>query len=61
MCGVARVLVQRCQLGRQGTVQRYQPIILLGGPYSTANMYCICLSEHEQCAYADAVQICGDI
>ena len=32
---------------------------MLGGPNITANLYCICLSEHETCAYADAVQICG--
>ena len=24
-------------------------------------MYCICLSKHETCAYADAVQIYGNI
>ena len=32
-----------------------------GGPYITANLYCICLSEYETCAKADAVQICGNI
>ena len=32
----------------------------LGGPKITANMYFICLSEHKICAYADAVQICGN-
>ena len=34
---------------------------ILGGPNITANLYFICLSEHETCAYADAVQICGNI
>ena len=34
---------------------------LLGGPEITANLYCICLSEHETCAYADAVPICSNI
>ena len=32
-----------------------------GGPNITANLYCICLSEHETCTYADGVQICGNI
>ena len=31
-----------------------------GGPYITVNLYSICLSEHEACTYADAVQICGN-
>jgi len=31
------------------------------GPYITVILYCICLSEHETCAYPDAVQICGNI
>ena len=31
--------------------------ILLGGPNITANLYCICLSEHETRVYADAAQI----
>ena len=35
--------------------------LALGGPNITANLYCICLSEHETCAYADAVQMCGHI
>ena len=34
---------------------------ILGGPNITANLFCICLSEHETCAYANAVQICGNI
>ena len=34
---------------------------ILSVPKFTANLYCICLSEHETCAYADAVQICGNI
>ena len=34
---------------------------LLVGPNIIANLYCICLSEHETCAYADAVHICGNI
>ena len=34
---------------------------LLGGPNITSNLYCICLSKHETCAYADVVQICGNI
>ena len=32
-----------------------------GGPNITANLYCICLSEHKTCAYADEVDICGNI
>ena len=36
-------------------------LLLLGGPNITANLYCICSSENETYAYADAVQICGDI
>ena len=32
-----------------------------GGPNITANLYCICLSEHEMCTHANAVQICGNI
>ena len=34
---------------------------LLGEPNITANLYCIYLSEHEACAYANVVEICGDI
>ena len=34
---------------------------VLGGPNITANLYCISLSEHETCAYTDAVQICDNI
>ena len=34
---------------------------LQGGPYITANLYCICFSIHEKCAEADAVQIRGNI
>ena len=34
---------------------------LLGVSYVTANLYCICLSEHETCPYVDAVQLCGNI
>ena len=26
-----------------------------------ANLYCICINEHETCAYADAVHICDNI
>ena len=37
-----------------------QPKIILGGPNITANLCCICLSEHETCAYSDTIQICGD-
>ena len=32
-----------------------------GGPNITVNLYHICLDEHEPCAYADAVHICGSI
>ena len=44
----------------------YKPTFLqqkyiLGVPKFTVNLYCICLSEHETCAYADTVQICGII
>ena len=35
--------------------------LLQGGPNITANLYCICLSENETFAYADGVQICGNI
>ena len=34
---------------------------LMGGPNITANLYGICLSEHETCPYADAVEIGGNI
>jgi len=40
------------------------PILLAveqGGPNITANLYCICLNEHETYAYADAVQNYGNI
>ena len=30
---------------------------ILGGPNININLYCICLCEHEICAYADPVQI----
>ena len=36
-------------------------IDIQGGPYITANLYCICLSEHETWTQADAVQIFGNI
>ena len=44
-------------------IQTYQIFIdiLWGKPNVTANVYCICLSEHEACAYAYAVQMCGHI
>ena len=32
-----------------------------GGPYIIANLYRICLSEHEPWALVDAVQICGNV
>ena len=35
--------------------------LVLDEPNITANLSCICLSEHETCAYADAVQMCGHI
>ena len=46
---------------RPVTIRRDGPVIrlVLGGPNITANLYCICFSEHETCAYADAVQICA--
>ena len=31
------------------------------GPNINANMYCICLSKHEICAHADAVQTGTDL
>ena len=34
---------------------------LQGGPYITANLYCILWSEHETYAQADALHICGNI
>ena len=34
---------------------------VLSVPKFTANLYCICLSEHETCAEADAAQICGNL
>ena len=37
------------------------PVVILGGPNITATMYCICLSELETCAYADAVQYNNEI
>ena len=37
------------------------PLYVQGGPFITANLYCICLSEHEACASADAIHICGSI
>ena len=40
--------------------QRGLSVLLQGGPYITANLYRICLSDHETCAWADAVQICGN-
>ena len=30
-------------------------LLLQGGPYITANMYCICLRKHEQMPYRFAV------
>ena len=35
--------------------------VVLSVSYITANLYCICLKEHETCASTDAVQICGSI
>ena len=34
---------------------------LLSAPKFTTNLYCICLSENETCACADAIQTCGNI
>ena len=42
-------------------LNRYIDVDVQRGPNITANHCCICLSEHDTCAYADAVQICGNI
>ena len=43
------------------TNRNFKYIHIQGGPYITANLYCISLSEHETCAQGDAVQINGNI
>ena len=42
-------------------LQRDSNSLLLGGPNTTANLYCIFLSENETCTYADEVQVFGNI
>ena len=49
---VSLTCIVRCQLSIV-----LCPQFLQGEPYLTANLYCICLIEHETCA----VQICGKI
>ena len=51
-----RVVAKRCEVNFLLTIYN----IILGGPNDTANLYSICLSKHETCTYADAVQICGN-
>ena len=46
---------------RAGQPHTVEQRFLQGGPNITAHLYCICLSEHETCAYADAVHISNTI
>ena len=36
---------------RSKTMYKLQRYYIQGGPFITANLYCICLSEHETCAF----------
>ena len=50
-----------CRSGFPDKVNYIRACRLLGGQNITANLYCICLSEHETYAYTDAVNIYGNI
>ena len=64
---IKRMSKQTLYPGKQYKICRIQALVLkyfiyfMGGPNITANLYCICSSRHETCAYADAVQICDHL